>query len=306
MGSNPVLAGPVSPSAGSAATAAVTGTAAPGSGTGAGRRTGPAPKARADAARNRARIIAAAREAFVLHGADAHLDDIARRAGVGNATLYRHFPSRHALVRGVMLAVTERVADRAQAALGELDAARAESKAGNGSGGSGGELDANGEASASAADDGAASPDAAADDVDAGAFAALRHFALGAEVEQIGALCPMINEDFDREDPELLAAKRRLDDLLAELIERGRRSGQVREDIGPGDVMLALSQLTRPLPGTGCAAIADFADRQVRLYLDGLRASARSELPGHTATLEELRARSQRGTAPAGPTGSRA
>lgn len=53
---------------------------------------------RADARRNYDRLLAAARDAFAADGADASLDDIARNAGVGNATLYRHFPSREALL----------------------------------------------------------------------------------------------------------------------------------------------------------------------------------------------------------------
>jgi AcrR family transcriptional regulator len=52
---------------------------------------------RADARRNRERLVAAALAAFTEHGADASLDDIARRAGVGPGTLYRHFPTRQAL-----------------------------------------------------------------------------------------------------------------------------------------------------------------------------------------------------------------
>jgi AcrR family transcriptional regulator len=52
---------------------------------------------RADAVRNRERLLAAATEAFAEHGAGASLDDIAKRAGVGPGTLYRHFPNRHAL-----------------------------------------------------------------------------------------------------------------------------------------------------------------------------------------------------------------
>jgi len=52
---------------------------------------------RADARRNRERLVAVATEAFTEHGADASLDDIARRAGVGPGTLYRHFPNRQAL-----------------------------------------------------------------------------------------------------------------------------------------------------------------------------------------------------------------
>ncbi|MET7656978.1 helix-turn-helix domain-containing protein, partial [Streptomyces sp. NPDC005486] len=55
---------------------------------------------RADALRNRERIVAAAREMFVEFGADVPLDEIARRAGVGNATVYRNFPDRDALTRG--------------------------------------------------------------------------------------------------------------------------------------------------------------------------------------------------------------
>jgi AcrR family transcriptional regulator len=51
-------------------------------------------KMRADARRSRARLIEAATTAFAENGADAPLDDIARRAGVGIGTLYRHFPTR--------------------------------------------------------------------------------------------------------------------------------------------------------------------------------------------------------------------
>src|SRR3954463_15066282 len=60
-----------------------------------------APQRRADARRNRERLIAIAKEAFAEHGADASLDDIARRAGVGPGTLYRHFPNRMALMEAV-------------------------------------------------------------------------------------------------------------------------------------------------------------------------------------------------------------
>lgn len=64
---------------------------------------------RADAARNRARIIDTAREVFREQGYDASLDEIAKRAGVGPGTLYRHFPSRDSLVDAVMQAWVDRV-----------------------------------------------------------------------------------------------------------------------------------------------------------------------------------------------------
>ncbi len=79
-------------------------------------RTG-APRLRADATRNRERIVAAAQEAFVEFGAEVPLDEIARRAGVGNATLYRHFPDRRELSRSVVLAVFDTMATQAEALL---------------------------------------------------------------------------------------------------------------------------------------------------------------------------------------------
>jgi AcrR family transcriptional regulator len=68
---------------------------------------------RADARRNHERLVAAAREAFTEHGAEAHLDDIARRASVGPGTLYRHFPSREALLAAVYRDDLEAFAARA-------------------------------------------------------------------------------------------------------------------------------------------------------------------------------------------------
>ncbi|MFF4311891.1 TetR/AcrR family transcriptional regulator [Streptomyces sp. 900105755] len=56
---------------------------------------------RADARRNHDRLLAEARAVFAEHGTDASLEDVARRAGVGIGTLYRHFPNRHALMSAV-------------------------------------------------------------------------------------------------------------------------------------------------------------------------------------------------------------
>ena len=68
---------------------------------------------RADARRNYERLLAAARAAFLEHGADASLEDIARRAGVGIGTLYRHFPTRHALQEAVYRGEVESIAAKA-------------------------------------------------------------------------------------------------------------------------------------------------------------------------------------------------
>ncbi|HEY4023605.1 MAG TPA: helix-turn-helix domain-containing protein [Pseudonocardiaceae bacterium] len=56
---------------------------------------------RADAQRNRDLLLAAAKDVFTERGIDAPLDDVARRAGVGNATMYRHFPTRSDLIVAV-------------------------------------------------------------------------------------------------------------------------------------------------------------------------------------------------------------
>lgn len=72
---------------------------------------------RRDAERNRRLLVDAAREVFAEHGLDASLDEIARRAGVGNATLYRHFPSREALYAAVFIGLGDIVRELGERAL---------------------------------------------------------------------------------------------------------------------------------------------------------------------------------------------
>jgi AcrR family transcriptional regulator len=71
-------------------------------------------KPRSDGRRNRESIIQAAKVAFAENGPGASLDDIARKAGVGAGTLYRHFPSREALLVAVCHAEVEKLADAAE------------------------------------------------------------------------------------------------------------------------------------------------------------------------------------------------
>ena len=66
-------------------------------------------KPRADAERNRIRLLETAKAAFAEKGSDASLDEIARVAGVGAGTLYRHFPTRDALVAAVYRNETEQL-----------------------------------------------------------------------------------------------------------------------------------------------------------------------------------------------------
>ncbi|GHH80211.1 TetR family transcriptional regulator [Streptomyces sulfonofaciens] len=208
-----------------------------------------APRMRADALRNRERIIAAAREMFVEHGAQVPLDEIARRAAVGNATVYRHFADRDVLMRQVVVSVLDRVTDLAERAV------------------------------------------AAADTAGGDPSAELRRFVHAAADERIGALCPLLTAGFDKDHPDLIAVRLRLEAVLDALLERARTAGRLRADIGVGDLMIALSQLTRPLPGTACSGIDRYVHRHLQLFLDGLMSPAGSVLPGTAATLEDLRQR---------------
>jgi AcrR family transcriptional regulator len=70
----------------------------------------PKRKPRTDAQRNRLRILEVAKEAFSRHGANASLDDIAKEARVGAGTLYRHFPTRDALIEAVYRTEVEKIA----------------------------------------------------------------------------------------------------------------------------------------------------------------------------------------------------
>ncbi|MFI6286076.1 TetR/AcrR family transcriptional regulator [Streptomyces sp. NPDC051018] len=219
-------------------TGGAAGTAAP-----AAHRPRRAPRPRADALRNRERIVSAAREMFVQFGPDVPFDEIARRAGVGNATLYRHFPDRPSLTHEVVVSVLSRTCDQVERAMAE----------------------------------------------EADSFAAVRRFVHGAADERTGALCPMIAGSFDEDHPELLEERERLEAAVEDLIARAQSAGRMRTDVGVGDLMIAISQLTRPLPGSSCLSNDVFVHRHLELFLDGLEAPARSELPGRAATLEDLR-----------------
>ena len=77
---------------------------------------------RADAARNRARVLDAARSAFAESGLDVGVEEIARRAGVGKGTLYRRFPTKEALVRAIFEDILDEIEHIVGAAEAEPDA----------------------------------------------------------------------------------------------------------------------------------------------------------------------------------------
>lgn len=82
---------------------------------------------RSDAQRNRERILETAKVAFTRRGADASLDEIAKQSGVGAGTLYRHFPTRDALIEAVYRSEVEKLAAAGRsfaAAMPPIDALR--------------------------------------------------------------------------------------------------------------------------------------------------------------------------------------
>jgi AcrR family transcriptional regulator len=89
------------------------------------KRTAQTRKPRADSARNRQLLIEAARAGFAQIGLTVSLEEIARRAGVGIGTLYRHFPSRDAVVEAVYRRAVEQLAEAVPRLLETLPAAQA-------------------------------------------------------------------------------------------------------------------------------------------------------------------------------------
>ncbi|GAA2157528.1 TetR/AcrR family transcriptional regulator [Actinomadura napierensis] len=69
---------------------------------------------RADALRNRAKVLAAAEDVFAAQGTSASTEEVARRAGVGIGTVFRHFPTKESLLEAVLVALLERLAAQAR------------------------------------------------------------------------------------------------------------------------------------------------------------------------------------------------
>jgi AcrR family transcriptional regulator len=177
---------------------------------------------RADAQRNRARILDVAKQAFTRSGAGASLDDIARQAGVGAGTLYRHFPTREALLEAVYRTEVEALATKEREladAMPPKDALRA--------------------------------------------WLLLFVDAMATKKLIAPALTALVG------DPKKIfeASHARLHDAVHALVRRGIRSGDIRRDLDPDDLIRAL---------VGVASVATSPDWQqsARRLVDILIAGA--------------------------------
>ena len=198
---------------------------------------------RAEAARNDAAILAAARAVFIADP-DAPVSEVAERAGVGISSLYRRFRSKEALLRKLCGDGLQLYNDIARAAV----------------------------------------EDAGADAWDS--FATFMARVIEADVH---ALTLRLAGRF-RPTAELDRFARLADELNQEIIERAQAAGVLRDDVHPDDLTFVFEQVAS-LHGPTPERTAQLRARYLTLQLDGLRAPARTRLPGPPPTTEEQHAR---------------
>jgi AcrR family transcriptional regulator len=183
---------------------------------------------RADARRNRAKVLAAARRQLAEHGLETQIEQIAREAGVGVGTVYRHFPTKEALFEALAEDKFEGLAQAAREGL-EID------------------------------------------DPWQG-FVHLMTYAARRMSEDRG-----LGEAMDQR-PEVCGAAARaagLDTLTAELVDRAKAAGELREDIGADDIPSLICGLGRAVRAGADGAPSMSWERYLEILLAGLRAPAR-------------------------------
>jgi AcrR family transcriptional regulator len=197
---------------------------------------------RADARRNRERILAVATAAFAADGLSVPLDEIARRAGVGPGTLYRHFAAKETLWEAVLLDRLQRLADEAEALHRASDPSASTSSAGD----------------RSAPDPGEA----------------LLGFIdrLVAEAAPKRDLADALASAGTDVSATLAGTAARLREALGALLAAAQRSGSIRRDIGLAELMAILSGILFALRGR--AGDQPDPHRAVAVLRDGLRTQA--------------------------------
>jgi AcrR family transcriptional regulator len=196
-------------------------------------RARPARPLRRDAQRNRSAILAAARQVFCDLGLEAPLEEIARRAGVGIGTLYRHFPSRVELLDAVLADTVQAHVDAAEKAL------------------------------------------ATGDPWDG--FASYLEQSCRLQAADRG-----LNDAMGMRFPRATtveALKTRLFDLVAQVVDRAQRSGQLRPDLTLEDLAFLNWANARILQAVQAAGAPDAWRRHLGFLLDGFRADRAHPLP---------------------------
>ena len=193
----------------------------------------PARPLRRDARRNRDAILTAARQVFCDHGLEAPLEEIARRAGVGIATLYRRFPSRVALLDAVLADTVQAHIAVAEQALGNPDPWEG--------------------------------------------FASYLEQTCRLQAANRG-----LNDAMGMRFPRATAteaAKTRLFEVVAQVVDRAQHSGQLRADLTVEDLAFLTWANTRILEAGRAAGVPDAWRRHLGLLLDGFRAERAHPLP---------------------------
>jgi AcrR family transcriptional regulator len=211
---------------------------------------------RADARRNRERILAAATAAFAADGLSVPLDEIARRAGVGPGTLYRHFPAKEALWEAVLHDRLARLADEAEALHRATDP-----------GATGPGIPSPAAAGLGAADPG----EALLGFID-------RLVAEAAPKRDLADALASAGADVSAT---LAGTAGRLRTAIGALLAAGQRSGSIRSDIGLAELMAIMSGILFALRGRS----GDQPDpqRAVAVLRDGLRTRAAGQHEGARA-----------------------
>jgi len=187
---------------------------------------------RIDAARNQARILEVARRLVGEQGPEAAMDDIAREAGVAVGTLYRHFPTKAALVEAVVRDSIEQLAEATEAALARVDAGA----------------------------------DAGAEMADLFRLVARRH-AVDAAVKEAAA--SLGAQAWDVGEPLALAPgspEARAWAAIVRLLDIAAAAGLVRADVSPVDLLVLVAGVPRD------PVAPEVRDRYIEIVIDGLQA----------------------------------
>jgi AcrR family transcriptional regulator len=202
---------------------------------------------RADALRNRERLLEVAQDAFAELGPDASVAEIARRAGVGAGTLFRHFPTKDDLIGAVLERTFDEMTSTVYEALEMEDA-----------------------------------------------WEGVVHVITGTAERQAcdRTFLQSVGPDLFSQ-PRFRERNERIMGQLGELLERGQRAGQVRDDLRPEDlpfILAAVGGATEQCPAGIAGCSPELWRRYLGVLLDGMRPAAAHPLPTGPPTMDQLMA----------------